>query len=268
MRIRSDKVAEVDVFGKQPDGALFAALWHGDYAAVRVRSLVSVDACRLITERILESAITVNHADVSGLRVIGLSHFQAVRNLELKERYWNEARTSGGVLRALSVPYSSPFDSALAFLAQVWPFGCQIMELPTEGPLTPFTIRLYGDSVGIEPHQDILSAESPTDVVASSLTKQFGANIYLSMGTNGGDLELFETDYSQTQYKDLAHGPHVIARELLANPVMITPEIGDLLIFSSHRVHAVTATSGEVPRITVSFFIGVENDQSSLKIWA
>jgi len=173
------------------------------------------------------------------------------------------------MLRHLASPYASPFDSALAFLTQWWPAGCQLMTLPTEGRLSPFTVRMYREGVGIEPHQDILSVESPNDPSAKALINQFGANIYLSMGAGGGGvLELFATDYSETTYKDLAEGPRVVSRDSLPGPVVtIAPAVGELIIFPSHRIHAVAASKGNGSRITISFFLGVQSNSSALAVW-
>ena len=269
MNIRADGVAEIDAFGPRPSIDIISALQTGKLTAVRVYNLVSVAVCQALTERLLASDTIIDHADVEGLRVIGLSHFQAVRTPDLAEHYFNESQTSAGALRALAWPYSSPFDSAVALLAQWWPAGCQIMSLPTEGILSPFTVRIYYQGVGIDPHQDILSAESPDDPAARSLIEQFGANLYFSMPTSGGNLEIFGADVSTTSYVNLENGPQIIPRDSLPNPsVTIKPSTGDLIIFPSRHVHAVTASEGEGLRITVSFFVGVQDSQSQLKIWA
>jgi hypothetical protein len=269
MNIRADGVAEIDAFGPRPSIDVISALRTGKLAAVRVYNLVSIAVCQVLTERLLASHTIIDHTDVEGLRVIGLSHFQAVRTPELAEHYLSEAQTSAGALRALAWPYASPFDSAVALLAQWWPAGCQIMKLPTEGILSPFTVRIYYHGVGIDPHQDKLSAESPNDPAAGSLIDQFGANLYFSMPTLGGSLEIFDADVSATNYVNLEQGPQIIPRDSLPAPsVTIKPSTGDLIIFSSRHIHAVTASEGEGLRITVSFFVGIQDAQSQLKIWA
>jgi len=269
MIIRSASIAEIDAHGARPDTTPLSALWRGEIAALRIRNLVSAESCQHISERLVASDSVVDHADVEGLRVVGLSHFQAARNPALVQRYLREGRHNAGTLRSLAAPYASPFDSAIAFVAQLWPAGCQLMELPTEGVLSPFTVRIYRSGVGIEPHQDILSAESPSDPVARSLVEQFGANLYLSMGTAGGALELYDTDYSGTGYTNLAEGPRVFDPRDLPDPtVTIVPVVGDLIIFPSRRIHAVSLSGGQDLRITVSFFIGIQGHRTPLKIWA
>jgi hypothetical protein len=261
-------VSDVDAFVPPTKGGLFRIFENSEIAALRIRNLISASACEDIAARLLASEEIVRHADVEGLRVLGLSHFQVARNVALRSKYAEEARTSAGTLRFLSAPHASPFDSALAFLAQSWSGGCQIMTLPTEGNLSPFTIRIYGNGVGIDPHQDILSAESPNDAKARVFTTQLAANIYLSMG-EGGALEIFDEAHSATGYTDLSEGPKVVERDRLPPPeVTLEPEVGDLVVFPSRRVHAVAPNRGEIPRITVSFFIGVMSEQEPLQLWA
>jgi hypothetical protein len=246
-----------------------SVLRDGEAVALRIRNLVSRELCDHLTARLADSTSIVDHRDVEGLRVIGFSHFQVARDPGLRNQYTEEARSTAATLRRLSSPFASPFDSAIGFLLQAWPAGCRVPILPTEGPLSPFTVRVYGEGVGIEAHQDILSAESPADPDAASLTDQFGANIYLSTSTVGGALEIFSATESATGYKDLSGGPQVVPRDRLSRPdARIQPDVGDLVIFSTRRVHSVEPSGGTVPRITISFFIGVQDERSPLWIWA
>lgn len=264
-----DHAVEIDALGEHPGPTLLSELWTGSFPAFRVRNLVSTAACQQLTERLLNDPALIDHSDVKGLSVLGLSHFQAARDSELARRYIIDAPSHASRLRSLSSPYASPFDSAFTFLAQCWSPGCQLMELPTEGILAPFTVRIYRDGVEIEPHQDILAAESPDDPVANSLVAQFAANIYLSMGSSGGALEIYDIDHSSTGYKDLSAGPRVISRDRLPQPsVILAPLVGDLIVFPSRHVHAVAPTRGNDPRITISFFLGIQDAQTQLKIWA
>jgi len=143
------------------------------------------------------------------------------------------------------------------------------MELPTEGKLAPLTVRIYHEGVEIEPHQDILAVESPDDPEAQSLVAQFGANVYLTTSDYGGDLQLYDEQYTIENYNDLSLGPRVVSRDKIPAPsVTITPHAGDLILFPSRRLHAVSKVSGESPRVTVSFFVGASDSQAPLRIWA
>lgn len=268
MTVASRAVIELDALGGQAGADVIRALTDDTAAAVRVENLVSSAACDHLARQLVDSTQVIEHADVEGLRVIGPSHFQAVRNPALRGRYVGDAAANASRLRAMASPYASPFDVALAFLTQLWPAGCHIARLPSEGGLTPFTIRIYGSGVGIEPHQDVLAAESPGDPVARGLSSQFGANVYLSTSDSGGELELFETRYSDDDLADLSGGPRSYSRDDLGPAVTIQPRPGELIFFPSRRVHSVAATVGSTPRVTVSFFIGLSEPSAPLMVWA
>jgi hypothetical protein len=268
MNNTSKQVVVIDARNARPAANLLPRLWRGEIAALRIQNLVSSEACIHLSQRLSESTNVVDHADVQGLRVVGFSHFQAVRKPELMPQYLEDGQRSPGALRELASPYGSPFDSALGFLNTCWQAGCQLMALPSEGALAPFTVRIYNTGVGIDPHQDILSAESPQDPTSHALTMQFGANLYIAMPHNGGDLELFDTDYSLTNYKDLSEGPRTFSREKLGAPVLVRPAMSEMILFPSHRVHAVSPSQGKGLRVTISFFIGVVADDLPLRVWA
>jgi hypothetical protein len=247
----------------------FNHLNEKQFNALQVHNLISEDACEHISERLLLSAGIISHSDVRGLQVIGPSHFQAARDERLAEAYTGEARLRTSWLRSLAAPYGSPFDTALAVLAEAWSPGCKIAHLPTEGRLSPYTIRRYDTGAEISPHQDILAIESPNDPVANQMIYQFGANLYISIPAEGGCLEIFDVYDQLGQQHDLRRGPRVINRNgLVGSSRVIQPRAGDLILFPSHLVHAVTASGGEIPRITISFFAGVIDMDSPLMIWA
>jgi hypothetical protein len=264
----ADVIAVVDAFAERPSAMLLRALGEGDLFAIKVANLVTAQSCRHVCCQLVGSEISIPHVDVPGMMAVGASHFQAARDENLRKKYEEEAPTIAGTIRRVALPYSSPFDNALAFLAQWWPHGAQLTHLPTEGGLSPFTVRVYTDKVGIEPHQDILSAESPIDPRASQLAAQFAANIYLSVGEAGGAIEIFDVGQDKTDYKNLSGGPRVFRRDELPQPtVVITPKEGELILFSSRNVHAVIPNSGNIARVTVSFFVGIISENEPLLIW-
>ena len=239
MVYRSGEVVEIDAFEAAVSFTAFQSLLRDEVAAVRVRNLLDPELCRDIARNIEAHESLRDHADVPGLKVLGASHFQAVRDDVIRDEYFKIGRSQMGALRRISRPHLSPFDAALAFLTQHWPAGCSLFSLPSEGDLAAMTVRIYRDGAEIEPHQDILAAESPDDLVAGGLAAQWGANIYLSMGL-GGELELYETDPSEHDYRNLENGPRVVSREQLPAPTTISPAVGDMIFFPSRRVHAVS----------------------------
>jgi hypothetical protein len=263
------RVVAFDARVGAPDKTALYRLWRAEIDAIRIRGLVSDSNCERVAQALAASGDVTQHHDVPGLRVFGLSHFQAARSTEDARAYRTMAGEMAASLRRLASPEFSPLDAVMAYMAQWWPEGCRILRLPSEGILAPCTARIYPGGVGIEAHQDSIGVESPTDPVARALVMQFSANLFLSVSSAGGAIELFGEDegYAAGRYH-LDDGPRVVARALLGRPDVVIPSRGDLIVFASQRVHAVTPTHGTVPRVTLSFFLGVDSDGGAIAIWA
>ncbi len=268
MTSATQRIRDLDFFGGGFDHTILEGLASGEFDVIRVRKLVSEESCRHLARAVLNDPAVVQHDDVEGLRVVGTSHYQAARDERIALSYRDSPDRRLGWLRRLSMPYGSSFDAAFSLLGTVWPGGCRVLSLSSEGRLAPLTVRIYSSGVGIEPHLDVLAMESPSDEGTAGMLTQFGANVYVSVPEAGGELELFSTEVAEVP-RDLSGGPFSVAREDLSDPaVVLRPEVGDLVIFLSHRLHAVTPAVGETQRITVSFFVGVESLTRPLSIWA
>jgi hypothetical protein len=252
-------LAGQDLLMKVADGQLLALV---------IRGVLSSQYCEGVIRSLLAGTVLEPHEDVPGLEVFGLSHFQAARDQTASLRYSSEAASRHDRLRDLCAPLDSPFDRALSILGAIHAGGVEQMCLPTEGLLAPFTIRIYRPGVGIEPHQDLLEAESPLDLVACSLQYQVAVNLYLSIGDEGGALTLFDTSVPRRTYLNLDEGPRTVPETELATVADLQPRPGDMVMFSSRRVHAVRAPAPGELRATLSFFVGLVANDSPAMYWA
>lgn len=95
---------------------------------------------------------------------------------------------------------------------------------------------------GAPPHTDWIVHELPSFEAFDGLLDQFAWNVYLAVGDQGGETCIYKT-------------PDLEAAEAMEAPsVVLKPEIGELILFRSRNVHAVTPTQGH--RLTVSGFWG------------
>jgi hypothetical protein len=268
LSINSDNILLIDARAEHPGAVPLLRLWSGEFAAIRLTGLVSQEACRSFTNKLLDGEQTSQHLDIPGLNVLGFSHFQVARDHQLAEEYASQFRRLPSVLRRLSFPYSSPFDVIFGWLSIAWPSGCRVLQTLTGSHLSPFTIRIYGDGIGIEPHLDVVATELQSEPVADDIRFQFGVNLYLDLPNAGGELELFHAAFPDLSYTEIASGPKTWSTQDLPSPVRIRPNVAEVIIFPSHRLHAVSPSIGPGNRVTLSFFIGLSSWDDPVWIWA
>jgi hypothetical protein len=245
-------------------------LVSGEVVAAQVHDFLSREECAHLRSRLEHAAEVTPHDDVPGMRVVGTSHYQAARDRRIAREYFRGGDTRRDWLRGVAAPFASPFDTATDILSKAWRGGVTQAHLPSEGSLAPFAVRIYDEGTGIAPHVDVLATESPSDPVAQSLACQLAANIFLATSLQGGELQLFDFPSGFEPPKDLSDGPHEYDPDELDLRTTIVPQPGDWIMFSSRRIHAVSPAQGDYGRITISFFVGLDelSEETPLQLWA
>lgn len=165
-------------------------------------------------------------------------------------------------VRRLFYPYASPIDSLIIRLMEIWPKG--VAYARPDGRNVPMGIvRSWRESAFIGQHQDV-----PTNRIfnVSGVEFQLAVNVYLEAPTVGGKLQLWSKGYERSRYLQMK-SVNAITPSTEKPDVELQPESGDLIIFCSNRLHAVTAQK-EGMRYTASFFIGYKGPGSPLLIWS
>ncbi|WP_343211466.1 putative 2OG-Fe(II) oxygenase (plasmid) [Aliisedimentitalea scapharcae] len=267
MTLLSQTLDYLEAKDSEHEQALMSLL-SGELTCLVIRKFIKSETASTATASLIQREEFVDHDDVPGLKVLGLSHFQAVRTPHLFQRYSEVGAGLEEMLENACRPLPSPFGSLKSYLAKHANKSIEILELENEPPPAPFTVRSCGRKIGIEPHQDILLAESPKERIAASFSRQLAANIFLAGPDAGGELEIFELGPGDTGYKNLEDGPKTIAEDQLPSAaITVSPRTGDLVMFDSTMVHIVHANQDPKPRVTLACFIASQHDNGVLYYW-
>ncbi|MGN6105301.1 MAG: 2OG-Fe(II) oxygenase [Kofleriaceae bacterium] len=240
--------------------------------AIRVRGFLDVGLCQRLSRVLHEDVVTADssgtiyHSNVD-------SFWSARRSSQLLERYLSSAAPLEQRLRAISAPLDSPVDRVRRSLDAAWTAGA--VPNAAQGRSMPFGItRLWETGSEALPHQDVLwreVAEHRADPEQHGQLGQLAVNVYLDTAKDGGELELWDYVVDESQYakcKQEYEGSYGYPRSRLPRTsLLLAPEVGDLVLINSLRMHAVRkVTAGR--RITLSGFIGHWGDDRPLRCWS
>jgi len=241
------------------------ALAHGEILGIRHIRYVSDACCATASRKVREVRRSRNRT--SGRPVsLGVVVGDALAGPAGRRAYLDAGLQAAHTLRELFSPFASPVDNLFAELNEAWPQGALFGEIGGQS-VPPATIRTFEKGDALDPHVDRHEGDLLIDLCSR---RRLAANIYLEVPPpdSGGALEIWDQTLSPADCASVHSAEFAIRRDELGRPALaIYPSVGDLLLFDTSYVHAVSSVTGG-SRVTLSLFVGICSDGAPLSIFA
>lgn len=183
-------------------------------------------------------------------------------NSKEHREYYQHALSNIRNPRQVIYPHIPPIDRLRLELDELWHPGANVAAFNgIKNSVGLFRVVQASRSqlLSHNPHVDCL----PTQYM--SFSGQFTANIYFHIPQNGGELEVWNVPPLKGKEIDECQS---IAnwREILPEPLVIRPDVGELVLFNARRPHSVKDFSEGV-RTSIQCFVGLAEDQK-LHLWS
>ncbi|MBT2767673.1 2OG-Fe(II) oxygenase [Stenotrophomonas sp. ISL-67] len=255
-------IAEIEAL----DASCIEKLASGELLAVRWKQFITEELAETLKEGILTKGFD-KYLNASSIGRIGLAFYETENDPVRIHEYFDDAAKNIRELRGRCAPYLSPMDMLRCTLDEVWPAGAKLETLYGRKMYVGLS-RVVEPGVPMLAHHDIFSKDAPDSFEARSLRAQLTANVYLSMPLEGGALQIWDTEISVEEFDTMRGGSYGIDPALLGKPtVEVKPEAGDLLLFNSNCMHAVSP-SLDATRLSLSCFVGYRGSASPLSFWS
>lgn len=239
-----------------------------EVGAIHVKNFYPKD----VAEKAVERAINhpklgyYNKKYTSSVGRVCMPHIDSEWDEELAKKYHTEAVENIHDLRSLFFPHISPTDYIRLLLQEYWPAGANIQRLYAR-PCFVGAIRVFKPTVSsFYPHHDRMDEESDAPEV-KTLVEQLVANMYLQVPEVGGDLQLWLRDPTPDEKQQIRDVEGLLPETVEPPRLIIHPEAGDLIIFSSRMLHAVTPGKDQ-HRVGMAAFIGCHGENEPLTYWS
>ncbi|MDR1967403.1 MAG: 2OG-Fe(II) oxygenase [Burkholderiaceae bacterium] len=198
---------------------------------------------------------------------IGMAFYEAENKPALLQTYFDQSKSNIDDLRNRCLPYASPIDIMRCAIDEIWPAGAMLESLYGKKMYIGLS-RIVEPNVNFLAHHDIFQKDAPDSFSAKSLLAQFAANVYLTLPEKGGDIQIWKHEMSADEFDQMRGDSYGIDPKILGNPDFeLRPERGDLILFNSRKMHAVTP-GFDRSRLSVSCFIGYRGMNMPLTYWS
>ncbi len=252
----------------RPQAADLIQFFAGDVDVLRVPGFYPAVAAAEIALRFTASKLRGPYDGAPRIDRIGRALFEKQASAQAAADY--EANSVGWIdeLRDAASPFPLPIDLLRLKLDELWAAGSTLATIEGCRAFCGL-IRIFPAGGEAEPHMDVLEWDLPEGHPDGVLAGQFAANIYCQVPRVGGELLIWPRTLTRDDYE--AHrrpGSYGLLDTALAGePTVIRPQVGELIMFNSRRVHAVCASIDE-SRVAASCFVGHRGAGQSLCLWS
>ncbi|MBS9430458.1 hypothetical protein CE143_06175 [Photorhabdus luminescens] len=248
------------------DATYIEKLADQEVLAIRVKQFIPSVLAMKLGKKILGHGFD-KYLNAPSIGRIGMAFYEAENEPPRVADYFESVFKNINDLRQRCSPYLSPMDLMRCTLDEIWSAGAQLETLYGKKMYVGLS-RVIKPGVTFLAHHDIFAKDAPDSFRAKSLQAQFAANVYLAMPSEGGALQIWKDKLSPEEFDSMRGDSYGIEPSLLGKPELeIQPDVGDLLIFNSQCMHAVTAGVDDL-RLSLSCFIGYRGAANPLSFWS
>ncbi|MCW7552644.1 2OG-Fe(II) oxygenase [Endozoicomonas gorgoniicola] len=245
-------------------------LFNNNTLLLRLPEFFDPFSCATLSQKIHQRMPLGFYENAPKIGRIGKAFYETISNPDSHDEYFQNSSQWIENLRKCCFPYISPIDALRVMLDDLWPKGSTVASLDGRRMFVGLA-RYFTSESSAEPHQDIIQRDAPGTDLSAKVQRQIAFNVYLTTPEYGGEIEIWDWIATQEdfyRFKDSRTDfAYAFDRTLIPEAdLLIKPNTGDLILFNSNNVHAVTPSSDD--RLSISCFIGYCGDDSPLVLWS
>ena len=243
-----------------------SCLFTGQSDVLIHENFIDNSTCKLLAEKIFDAGYE-HYSNAKSIGRIGMALYETENDSKKLEQYYDSAIKNINYMREILSPYTSPIDLLRCKLEEEWKFGAELERFHGKSMFVGLS-RVLEPDVYFLAHHDIVQKDVKENEKSDSIVAQITANIYLQMPESGGEIEIWHNNMSISEFDKTRQKKYGIDPTLLGEPdIVVKPKVGDLILFNSKKLHAVTPPK-DISRLTLSCFIGYKGDAFPITYWS
>lgn len=240
------------------------ALTRREALMVRVPEFMSAAQCDLIARGLRGQG----YGYVSGW--IGTpfpSLFQFGATPDGIDHYYATALPNIRGVRDACTPYPSPIDVFRCVVDELWPSGASLQALSGRKMFVGLCCNAR-PRIPLLAQHDFFARLVRHDPKADDLLMQMAVNVYVDVPQQGGELMMWRDEITDAEFLRRRGDKYGMDIEPLGVPdIVVKPQMGDLILFNTRKLHAVAPGSGS-DCLTLSCHLGFRGDDQPLTFWS
>ncbi|MDP2090367.1 MAG: 2OG-Fe(II) oxygenase [Candidatus Gracilibacteria bacterium] len=242
-------------------------LMNDEIQVLRIINFFSDNSCQELLKKLENCNLLGRYKNAPLIKRIGRAFYETINNPKEQSDYFESATLWIKEIRKNCSPLITPIDLLRLVLDEAWIHGVNLATI-NDKKMFVGLVRKFSTGSYAEAHQDHL--EWDTNNSDYDLKNQIACNVFLKLPKYGGEIIIYDQSLSKKDYeKNRIDGSYGINLDssIKKTAIQLRPRIGELILFSSHKTHALsTVDDGE--HVAWSSFVGFSGNDKPLIIWS
>ena len=185
-----------------------------------------------------------------------------------KEKYFQNAKKANIIFKNIFLNIDDPINKIKLIISKVYP-NHEISETKENRmSYASCTIRRHEKGKKVPLHKDNVTYEG-VEYNVSKIDNQLSCILHLQETEKGGKLLIYKKKWEKKleKFREIEFGYNSILTKNIEVDV-VESKIGDLVIINPNYLHEITKIQGNVDRITLGMFFGIQNKSKKIFSWA
>ena len=235
---------------------------NGQNSSIIIKNFYKKERCKKIIKRISNTDIENDSKKFNHIGPFLMNYTTR------KKEYFQNAKKANIIFNRIFLNIENPVNKIKLIILKSFP-NYNIYEIKeNKQDYALCTIRRHVKGKSIPLHKDNVSYEG-IEYSVSKINKQFSCILHLQETEKGGNLLIYKKQWEKKleKFREIEFG----YKDILKNNIekdTIKSKVGDLVIINSNYLHEVSKIQGNLDRVTLGMFFGIQNKDKKIFTWA
>ncbi|MDC0450888.1 2OG-Fe(II) oxygenase [Nitrosopumilus sp.] len=234
----------------------------GEKSAIIIKNFYEKRSCKKIIKKINNTNIENDSKKFNHIGPFLMNYTTT------KEKYFQNAKKANIIFKNIFLNIDDPINKIKLIISKVYP-NHEISETKENRmSYASCTIRRHEKGKKVPLHKDNVTYEG-VEYNVSKIDNQLSCILHLQETEKGGKLLIYKKKWEKKleKFREIEFGYNSILTKNIEVDV-VESKIGDLVIINPNYLHEITKIQGNVDRITLGMFFGIQNKSKKIFSWA
>jgi hypothetical protein len=235
---------------------------NGQNSSIIIKDFYEKENCKKIISRISKTNIKNDSKKFNHIGPFLMNYTTR------KEEYFQNAKKANIIFDKIFLNIENPVNKIKSIILKSFPDYNISKTKESKQDYASCTIRRHEKGKSVPLHKDNVKYEG-VEYDVSKINNQFSCILHLQETERGGNLSIYRKQWEKKleKFRKVEFGYNDTLKKNIEVDT-IESKVGDLVILNPNYLHEVSKIQGNLDRVTLGMFFGIQNKDKKILSWA